>query len=243
MSDAAGDAGRPRQSRSRETLDPGGPFTHSFRVDSPLLCSLRICFVAGALGLWFWSQRAISRKAPAGNAIRDMMHEWTAPLHAWLEARPRAANGTLIVTSACIDLFGLFLLGSAILGPTLRPFLALILVFVLRQFCQLTFTLPAPERMIWRHPGFPSLLVTYGTSNDFFFSGHTACAVVGALEIARIAPEAAGVAALAVAAVEALTVIVLRAHYTIDVFAAIFAAWGMDMLAARIAPHLDALLR
>ena len=39
--------------------------------------------------------------------------------------------------------------------------------------------------MIWRNPGFPSLLVTYGTASDLFFSGHTAIAVYGALELAH----------------------------------------------------------
>lgn len=204
---------------------------------------IRCIAVAGALAGWFWTQRVVSRKAPAGNRTRDLVHEWTGPLNDWLQARPRVANATLIVTSLFIDLFGLFLLGSAIFGSSLRPFLALILVFLLRQLCQLTFTLPVPEKMIWRHPGFPALLVTYGTSNDFFFSGHTACAVVGAIEIARIAPPAVGAIAFAIAAVEAATVIVLRAHYTIDVFAAIFAAWGMDALASKIAPHIDALIR
>jgi hypothetical protein len=212
-------------------------------MTAALTIGVRIASVAGALGLWFWSQRIVARKSPTGNQIRDVVHEWTVPLHAWLDANPRAANVTLIVTSFFIDAFGLFLLGSAIFGPTLRPFIALILVFLLRQFCQLTFTLPVPEKMIWRNPGFPSILVTYGTSNDFFFSGHTACALVGALEIARVAPHAAGIAALAIAAIEAVTVIVLRAHYTIDVFAAVFAAWGMEELAANIAPHFDALLR
>jgi hypothetical protein len=38
--------------------------------------------------------------------------------------------------------------------------------------------------MIWRYPGVPSLLVTYGTSNDLFFSGHTALAVYGSIELA-----------------------------------------------------------
>jgi len=203
---------------------------------------LRCAAVAGALGLWFWTQRVVSKKAPTGNRIHDLVHEWTEPLNDWLGARPRAANATLIVTSLFIDLFGLFLLGSAIFGSSLRPFLALILVFLMRQLCQLTFTLPVPGKMIWRNPGFPALLVTYGTSNDFFFSGHTACAVVGAIEIARIAPPAVGAVAYAIAAIEAATVIVLRAHYTIDVFAAIFAAWGAESIAQKIAPSLDAWL-
>ena len=41
---------------------------------------------------------------------------------------------------------------------------------------------------------------------------------------------------------EAVAVIVLRAHYTMDVFAAPFAAWGADELARRLAPHFDAWL-
>src|SRR3989442_6441970 len=40
--------------------------------------------------------------------------------------------------------------------------------------------------MIWRRPGFPSLLVTYGTAGDLFFSGHTAIAVYGGVELVRL---------------------------------------------------------
>ena len=201
---------------------------------------LRAGFVAVALGLWFWTQRLISRKAaPPGAGIGDRLHEWSAPLHAWLTVNPRAANLTLIVTSGLIDLFGLYLLGSAILGPTVQPFVAILILFGLRQACQAACTLPAPPGMIWRDPGFPSLLVTYGTSNDFFFSGHTAISVLGALQLAHAAPGWLAAAGVVIAALEAATVIVLRAHYTMDVFAALFAAWGADALARHLAPHLD----
>ena len=40
--------------------------------------------------------------------------------------------------------------------------------------------------MIWHDPGFPSFLVTYHVANDFFFSGHTAIAVFGAIELSRM---------------------------------------------------------
>ena len=50
--------------------------------------------------------------------------------------------------------------------------------------------LPAPTDAIWHYPGFPSLLVTYGVANDYFFSGHTAIAVLAATELAR--PAARG---------------------------------------------------
>lgn len=204
------------------------------------LIGLRIGFVAVALVTWFWTQRLISRKATApGDGIGDRLHDWSAPLHAWFWANPRAANLTLIITSLLIDALGLYLLGSAIFGPTVRPFLAILIVFGLRQICQATCTLPAPPKMIWRDPGFPSLLVTYGTANDFFFSGHTAISVLGALQLAHVAPTWLAVTGAIVAAVELVTVIVLRAHYTMDIFAALFAAWAADVLAQHVAPYVD----
>ena len=50
------------------------------------------------------------------------------PLHGWLARTPRAANGLLIASSAFIDLFGVFLLGFALFGPTLRPGIGLLLL-------------------------------------------------------------------------------------------------------------------
>ena len=204
---------------------------------------LRVGGVTVALVLWFWTQRLISRKTPAGPGIGDRLHELTKPWNDWLGAHPRAANATLIVSSGFIDLFGLYILWATIFGPTLRPFVALLLLFVLRQVCQSLCTLPFPPGTIWRDPGFPSLLVTYGTSNDFFFSGHTAIAVLGALELGRAGPSWLAVVAGIVALLEAATVLVLRAHYLMDIFTAAFVALGCEVAAGRMAPALDAWLR
>jgi hypothetical protein len=203
---------------------------------------LRVGFVAGALVLWFWTQKLIASKAPASHGVGDRLHDWSATLHGWLLENPRAANLLLIITSALIDLFGLYLLASAVFGATLRPFVAILILFTMRQACQSVCTLPIPPGSIWRHPGFPSLFVTYGTSNDFFFSGHTAISVLGALQLMHAAPPWLAAIGVIVAVVEAVTVIVLRAHYTMDVFAALFAAWAADVLAGRWAPAVDALL-
>lgn len=211
-------------------------------MSSPLQIALRVGVIAVGLVVWFASQKWISQKPPPRTdvaPIGDALHEWSAPLHAWLTANPGAANALLIVTSALVDLFGIFLFGRTIFGPSVQPFVAILIVFALRQACQATVTLPAPPGIIWRHPGFPSALVTYGVANDFFFSGHTAISVLGALEIARVSPPWVGAIAAAIAGLEALTVLVLRAHYTMDVFAAVFAAWAADVAARQLAPWVD----
>jgi hypothetical protein len=200
---------------------------------------VRVLLIGVGLALWFWTQHLLAQRFVA-TGIRDRVHEWTAPLNAWLTANPRATNVTLILTSGVIDLIGLYLLAAAIFGPTLRPFIALFVLFFLRQICQVLCALPAPPGSIWRYPGFPSLLVTYGTDYDYFFSGHTAIAVLGAIEIAHVAPPWLGAVIFAVAALEAATVLVLRAHYTMDVFTAALAAFVAYSLGATLAPPIDA---
>ena len=96
--------------------------------------------------------------------------------------------------------------------------------------------------MIWHYPGFPSLLVTYHVANDFFFSGHTAIAVFGAIEVARIGKRWLTSLATAVAVFEIAAVLVLRAHYTMDVFTGLLAAFSVARLCSRVSPRLDAWL-
>lgn len=204
-----------------------------------MLTSFRVLLILVGVGLWYWTQKLISRKVDLGAGVGDRLHDLTTPLHAWFTRNPRATNLTLIVTSALIDAIGIFLLGSAIFGSSLRPFIALFILFGLRQICQSISTMPKPAGVIWRHPGFPSLLVTYDVANDFFFSGHTAVAVLGALELAYHGPPVAAVVVGVIALVEAAVVIIFRAHYTADVFAAAFTAWGAELIAQHVSPTID----
>ena len=96
--------------------------------------------------------------------------------------------------------------------------------------------------MIWRDPGVPSLLVTYGTSNDLFFSGHTAIAAYAALELAQRFGAWGMALGAAFLLLEAATVLVLRAHYTLDVFAGAVTALAVWILVQHAAPPVDAWL-
>jgi len=102
--------------------------------------------------------------------------------------------------------------------------------------------LPPPPNMIWHDPGFPSLLVTYHVANDFFFSGHTAIAVFGAVELSRLRWRWLTIAAVLIVVFEIATVLILRAHYTMDVFAGIVAAIWIANLSEGISPRLDQLI-
>ena len=77
----------------------------------------------------------------------------------------------------------------------------------------------------------PSLLVTYGTSCDLFFSGHTAIAVYGAATLASEFGTIGLMAGLAIVTFEIVAVLILRAHYTMDIFTGIIAALYVQHLA------------
>lgn len=211
-----------------------------------MLIALKIGIALAGIALWLQSQKWIGRHMMnSSGEIRDRVHEWTAPVFRRLAANAAAANALLIASSLVIDVLGFYLLGSAVFGETLRPLLGLFMLFGLRQLNQALTSLPVPEGMIWRHPGFPSVFVTYGVSNDLFFSGHTALAVYGALELATATGGGPGWWALgaAIIAFEVVTVLVLRAHWTMDVFAGAVTALWVHGLALAAAPAVDEALR
>jgi len=181
----------------------------------------RIALTGGALVVWFWSQKLIGAKGIPDLAIGDRIHNATASANLYLHLHPFAANVLLIVSSSIIDLLGVFLLARWIFGGALRSFLGLVIVLGLRQVVQWLVALPAPPNAIWHYPGFPSLLVTYGVSNDYFFSGHTSIAVLGVTEITRFGKRWLIAIGVLIAIFEVATVLILRAHYTMDVFTGI----------------------
>ena len=208
---------------------------------------VRTLVVAAGLGLWYITQtRLAARPLPPGEkeagivlSRSDGLFILTKPVNSFLHQHPDWADALLIISSAAIDGLGIYLIAVSIFGSTLRPFVGLLILFALRQLMQTICVLPAPEGVIWRSPGVPSLLVTYQVANDYFFSGHTAIAVFGATQLARSTYAALALVGVGVALFEIATVIVLRAHYTMDVFAGAAAALWAAHFVDRIASPLD----
>jgi hypothetical protein len=196
--------------------------------------------VAGiVLVTWLWSQSLLGARAHPSAGLGDVLHNLTAGLNSYFAEHSRAANFLLIVSSAFVDASALFLVGSWLFGRSIRPFLGLVLLMALRQIVQAICILPVPPNMIWHNPGFPSLIVTYHVANDFFFSGHTAISVLGAIELSRFRHRWLTLAAILIVFFEIATVLILRAHYTMDVFTGLLAAFWVAWISERLSPTLD----
>jgi hypothetical protein len=196
--------------------------------------AVRLVVTAGALAIWFWTQSLIGARGLPEVGIGDGVLAATGSVNAYLHEHASVANALLIVSSAIIDLLGIFLLGKWLFGASARPLLGLVIVLGLRQIMEAVVALPPPPNTIWHYPGFPSLLVTYGVSNDYFFSGHTAIAVLGATEMARLGRRWLTALGVGIVIFEVLTVLVLRAHYTMDVFTGLVTGLYVAYLAGRL---------
>lgn len=208
--------------------------------------ALRVAFVIAGIVLWFVTQALLAKRVPKVAVevpLTDGIHVLTARIHHRYFTNERAGNRLLIASSLVIDLLGAYLIGSAIFGPSIRPYVGLVLLFALRQICQMLCPLPAPSGMVWRYPGVPAILVTYGTANDLFFSGHTAIAVYAAATLAAHHGPWFLALGLAIAIFEAVTVLILRAHYTMDVFTGIVCALWVYSVSAKLGPWVDHLIQ
>lgn len=107
---------------------------------------LRFVLTAITLGIWFWTQSLIARRAVPASGVGDALHTLTAGLNAYFYSSPSAANALLILSSALIDGLGLFLLGRWLFGPSVRPFLGLVLLLGMRQIMQAICALPPPPK-------------------------------------------------------------------------------------------------
>jgi PAP2 superfamily C-terminal len=199
----------------------------------------RLGVTLGLIVLWFASQKALSKRGFPTQGIHDKIHQWSSGLHAYICKNKSVSRWLLITSSLGIDILGLWVCFDSIFGHSFSPMIGLFILFSLRQLSQYLSALPAPEGMIWEYPGVPSIFVTYGVSNDLFFSGHTALAVYGGLHLLEYNHLAIQCLAVFLMIYEIFTVLILRAHWTMDVFAGLVTALWVHSITLKIGSLIE----
>lgn len=86
-----------------------------------------------------------------------------------------------------------------------------------------------PEGYAWDYPGFPSIMVSYLKTNDFFFSGHCGLPILLLCEFNFLKIQWIKIICIFTFVLECFTMLSLRGHYSIDIIAgAIFAHYIWD---------------
>jgi hypothetical protein len=63
-------------------------------------------------------------------------------------------------------------------GTSIRLVYAYFAFYGMRAGCMSVYSVEPYEGFYWEYPGFPSLIIAYGETNDFFFSGHIGSCVL-----------------------------------------------------------------
>jgi hypothetical protein len=131
-------------------------------------------------------------------------------------------NALLIASSVCIDLVTVSVtLYWLFFTKSWRMISTILMFYGFRAVIQLNFQLKFPEGFIWEYPGFPSLIVNYDKTNDFFYSGHVGMPLIAALEWRKNGYTKPVIFCVFTSCFEAFMLFIGRVHYTIDVIAGV----------------------
>jgi len=104
-------------------------------------------------------------------------------------------------------------------GGSWRLPIAVTFIYALKVLISLLYKMRYPEDALWDYPGFPSLLVQYGPTNDTHFTLQLGLMVAVCAEYAALCSKLSILSALAIA-YHTVLILSLRGAYMIDVFAA-----------------------
>ena len=120
------------------------------------LRGVRLAAVILGLLLWHLTQSMIGQRAEVqgipDNTIIDQVHVLTSDWNKYLLENKTVANTLLIISTALIDLVGIWLLVLSIEGKTIRPFVALFILFTARQISQYFCALSLPDGIVRHDP-------------------------------------------------------------------------------------------
>lgn len=154
--------------------------------------------------------------------MQDLVMDWTTPINNFLNDNEIALNVIEIISSFCIDVIALTGMYFWIFhSKSWRIVVCLAIFYGYRAFNQLVFKMRYPDGWVWHYPGFPSLLVTYERTADFFYSGHVGMPFIFSLEWYTNGFKIPFGICLFCSMVEACVVMFTRTHYFVDIISSL----------------------
>jgi hypothetical protein len=146
----------------------------------------------------------------------------------------------LIISSLSVDLI-MILLGVIwiVYGKTWRVFIALLLLYTTKLIIQLLFQEKIPEGYLWNYPGFPSIMISYLKTNDFFFCAPVGFLTIACLEFCSLKRFYLFGLCLAILITQIMARIALRGNYIIDLVSAVILAHYIYMLCDENVHYID----
>ena len=117
------------------------------------------------------------------NGITDLIFLETKAINDFFLQNIDMRNAMLIFCSVLIDVITLAsFYRFAVYGSSWRFIMTIIMFYSLRSITNSIFIEEKPDGYNWGFPGVMSIFVPYGTTNDFFYSGHIGICMICFLE-------------------------------------------------------------
>ena len=201
------------------------------RCDRSLLIKAVFVIIVGTFLIINGVYALVMPRNPDLKCLDDKLFTLTAPLNEFFYNNKAYRNALLITSSVCIDLVTITIAFYWLFFTKSWRMIAAILMFYgCRAVIQMVFQFSFPEGFIWEYPGFPSLVVNYDRTNDFFYSGHVGMPLIAALEWRKNGYKMPAIACIFASCFEGFTVFITRVHYTIDIIAGVVFAHYFYMI-------------
>lgn len=166
-------------------------------------------------------------KLPKAVCLYDRMQNWAGPLNAFLLKSSITRHIAIFTTSLYIDCIVIFFMWRWIkTAKTPRLLFSVLLFYGIRGVCQGIFSFQFPAGVAFDYPGFPSLMVPYGYTSDFYFSGHVGFLVILTLELNHWKERKLAIINWVAVILVGIVLLATRGHYSIDLFiGALFGFW------------------
>lgn len=201
------------------------PEIQSNRINSKGLKVRLIIGVTAVIFIGLNSYMNLIIVADSPICIKDTSFTATVTLNKYMKENIEVRNLCLILSSLLLDITVILLAYAWIkYGKGWRPLFTLLLFYLLRYICNMIFSVKIPDDSLWEYPGFPSLIVSYQKSADYFYSGYVGLNLICCVELYKLNFKYASILAFIELAFQIFILIVLRGNYLVDIIASLYAA-------------------
>lgn len=153
------------------------------------------------------------------------------PFSAHLYSHNILRNTLITISSLLIDLLAI---GVVVIwigwGKSWRFVFSAASFYIFRAFVQFVYNMPFPKYYCFFSPGFPSLLVSYLKTNDFFYSGHVAMPLLCGFEYINQKKSFMMLVCIFSSVYQGFVMVSTNAHYGVDIiFGWIFALYSTEI--------------
>lgn len=140
------------------------------------------------------------------------------PISQYLYTNASVRNTIIIISSLLIDLLSIAIVVLWIgWGKSWRFLISTTSFYLFRAMMQFLYNMPYPEYYCFNYPGFPSLMVSYLKTNDFFFSGHVGIPLLLGFEFINQGKPGMMLVCIFTSLYEAFVLVATNGHYGTDI--------------------------